>query len=381
MPRYRTQVAHALGREEALARLKAVIAQAGGYSDLRGAWTENAFEFTVTAQGVRLQGTLLVEADALKFDGRLPLLAMPFAGWIPRVLRKGLEGRLPAGEPSDASSVSPEADASVRADAGVAGEAAADAPVVLFLHIPKAAGQTLGEFVYEQCRAGEPRADDLLNAGVAYLNYGFLKEPGLPVPAHVRTLLKRPDLRAVIGHFWFGLHEHVAGPASYITVLRNPVERVVSLYYYAQLHQAMSLEEFLAKPPFKEVDNDQTRRIAGVDPELGGCTTATLDAARENLRRRFAVVGTTEQFDETMVLLKRKLGWRRDAFAHPRNVNASRPPTASLPRETVEAVRRWNELDFELWEYATLLLGQAIEAEGAGFGEELERYRAAAPRA
>ncbi len=359
MPRYRTEVAHTLGRAEALARLKALAERAGGLYDLKGTWSENTFDFSLKAQGVGLRGTLTVEPDVLKFDGRLPLVAMPFRNWIPRALKKGLQQ---AGA-TDAHAAPPV-------------DAEPEAPAVLFLHIPKAGGMSLGEYVYEQCRADEPHDDGGLKAGVAYLDYGFLKEPGLAVPEHVRRLLGRRDLRAVVGHFWFGLHEHAARPHVYVTLLRDPVERVVSLYHYAKLHETMSLEEFVRSPPFKEVDNDQTRRLAGQDPPLGRLTRATLDAAKENLRRHFAVAGTVERFDETLALLRLKLGWTREVVSYPRNVNGKRAPVASFPRETIEAARARNELDFELWQYASQLMDDAIADAGERFAEELERYKA-----
>jgi hypothetical protein len=366
MPRYRTEVAHALGQPEALARVRALAEYARRTSDLKGAWSENTFEFSLTVQGVSLRGTLSVEPDALKFDGRLPLLAMPFRNWIPRALKKGLAQAGPGGSMS-------------AAPAGVDSSGAQsepDAPVLLFLHVPKAGGSTLGEYVYNQCRADGSQGDGLLDAGVAYLDYGFIKEPELVVPGHVKSLLGRQDLRAVVGHFWFGLHEHVARPSLYVTLLRDPVERVVSLYYYAGLHETTSLEEFARTPPFREVDNDQTRRVAGVNPPVGQCTRATLEAARENLRRHFAVVGTTERMEETLALLNVKLGWSRAVVSYPRNVNAARPASASLTPGAAEAVRARNELDYELWRYASELLDESIAAEGPKFRDELERYKA-----
>ncbi len=336
MPRYKTEIEHTLGQTEALARMHAFAEHGRRTSGLQGEWSDNRLEFSMTVQGVSVSGTISVEADALKFDGRLPIVALPFKGWIDRALKKGLEQAATASDVS--SSVTP------------------DAPVVLFLHIPKAGGSTLGEYVYNQCCAPNASHDDPLNAGVAYLEYGFLKPDELVVPEHVVNLLGRPDLRAVIGHFWFGLHEHIARPCRYITLLRDPLERVVSLYYFANLQDTMSLEEFARKPPFREVDNDQTRRIAGVNPPVGECTPATLDLARENLRRHFDVVGTTERMDETLAQLKVKLGWNRDVVSIPRNVNIERPKSSLLTPEAVDAIRARNELDFELWRYASELL-------------------------
>jgi hypothetical protein len=340
MPRYTTTVAHELGRDEALARLQGATARARALADLKGDWQGDALDFSVTLQGLRVAARITVEEDRLTFDGTLPLLAMPFRSWIPRMLRKSLEQQR---EPKVAEGPESLEDT---------------APTILFLHIPKAGGQTLGEIVYSQARDEAAPDDGVLKAGVAYLTYGFLKERPLEVPGHVLPLLRREDLRAVIGHFWFGLHEHVARPSVYVTALRDPVERVLSLYYYTRLHDSLTLDEFIANPPFREVDNDQTRRIAGVDPEIGGCTPDLLRAAKENLRG-FAVAGTIERLDEMLPLLQRRLGWRRPVVAYPRNVNPDRPATSSLPRATIAAIRERNELDFELWRYASRLMDEA----------------------
>jgi hypothetical protein len=355
MPEYTTTVAHALGKEQALARLRNAAAWARTFAGLQGDWEDDTFDFAVDLQGLRIVGRITVLDDRLIFDGTLPLLALPFRSWIPRMLEKSLEERPVENAPRPASPGSAP-------------------PVVLFLHVPKAGGQTLGELVYANMRVPTAPEQDLLPGGVAYLTYGFLKERPLAVPEHVLPLLRREDLRAVIGHFWFGLHEHLARPYRYVTALRDPVERILSLYYYTRLHDRTTLDAFLAEPPFREVDNDQTRRIAGVDPEIGGCTEAMLQQAKENLRR-FAVAGTIERSDETIVLLNRRLGWRDPVVCHPRNVNPDRPPARALPAATIAAIRKWNELDFELWRHASQLMDEAIAAEGDGFHRDLAEYR------
>jgi hypothetical protein len=356
MPRYTATVAHGLGREEARSRFEAAVDQARTGLDFQGEWKADTFDFSLRTQGLRVVGKVEVGEESLIFDGTLPLLAMPFKNWIPRALKKSLA-------PRSAPAITVETENA--------------APTVLFLHIPKAGGQALGEYIDAQTRAGTggDGGDAIVSGGVAYLTYGFLKERPLAVPQPTIQLLGRGGLRSVIGHFWFGLHEHLARPAVYVTALRDPVERIVSLYFYAKLHESMSLEEFVEAPPFREVDNDQTRRLAGADPEIGECTPALLDTARENLRRHFAVVGTTERIDETVVLLERRLGWRGAAVCHPRNVTADRPAVAALPRHTVAAIRRRNELDYELWRYASEWMDDAIAAEGGSFARDLAQYR------
>jgi hypothetical protein len=354
MPRYRTEVAHDLEKAEVLARLKAIADHGQRTANLKGTWTDNTFEFSATVQGVSVRGTVRAEANVLIFDGHLPLLAMPFRNWIPQILKQGLQQAGPGG-PLRASSRAGESSGG--------GSTEPSTPAVLFLHIPKAGGLTLGEYIYNQCRTPEAPRDGLLDDGVAYLDYGFIKESPLAVPAHVVRLLGRRDLRAVLGHFWFGLHEHLVRPYVYVTLLRRPIDRVVSLYYYTRCHERMTLNEFVRTPPFAEVDNDQTRRIAGVHPPIGGCTRETLNIARDHLRRHFAVVGTTERFNATLAMLNLRLGWNRSVASYPRNVNPERLAADELPREALDAVRERNELDYDLWQFASQLLDEAIADE------------------
>lgn len=366
MPKYKTQITHSLGQESAVARLMENTEWARGISDLQGDWRDNALTFRVSIQGVVIEGVIEVEEDCLKLDARLPLVAMPFKSWMPNILRHALKKR--GGSNQNIQTLS-------NKDSAKINPRNADAPVVLFLHIPKAGGTTLGEFVFNQCRSDEEKDEGFVKSGVFFLSYGFIKEPDSSVPDVVREILRRPDLRAVIGHFSFGIDEFVSRPSTYITLLRNPHERVVSLYHFLKFEDKMSIEEFVSTPPFKEADNDQTRRIAGVNPEIVKLTPAHLQAAKENLRRHFAVVGVTERFDETLVLLKRKLGWTKEIISFPRNVNSQKPANQSLSPQTVEAIRVRNKFDFELYEFANKLMDEAIAAEGAEFVGELRKYQ------
>ncbi len=363
MARYRTSVPHSLGRREALARLQAQSDRMQRLARGTGRWSDDTLAFALELQGVRMQGTLRVEESSLEFDANLPLIALPFGPWVDRFLKLALIRGVPEHPTTALSAGEP------------AGADEAASPVVAFLHIPKAGGITLSEYIFNHVRIEQNGDDGAVKEGVLLLPYGFFKEPGLAVPDHIPELLRAPGLRAVLGHFWFGLHEHVNRPWRYVTLLRNPVDRILSLYHFLQLADRMTLKEFVSSPPFKEVDNDQTRRIAGVEPEIGACTAADLRTAQNNLREHFAVVGVTERFDETLLLLKRRFGWTREVLSYPKNVSEGRTRTSSLPPRVIEAIRERNQLDLELHAYATQLLEEAIAAEGADFHDELERYR------
>src|SRR5262245_59671374 len=117
-------------------------------------------------------------------------------------------------------------------------------PILLYLHLPKCGGTTLSGIIYHQVAAKvhyEAEKDPfnpenyLFHAGIYYFggkdaSAGFFKDLELTIPNLVKRALGREDMRAVVGHFWFGIHTYLARPWTYVTVLRRPLVRVVSLY-------------------------------------------------------------------------------------------------------------------------------------------------------
>jgi hypothetical protein len=275
---------------------------------------------------------------------------------------------------------------------------------LLCLHIPKTAGSTLGNVVtYQYAPAGptaktDPGPDVPLYDGTywpPFDMYGTYYPPfdydgadgeRLSRARHVMTT-RRDQIRVVMGHFPFGIHELLPGPSTYMTVLRDPVDRVVSLYYHTlkysnnPLHERLvtegiGLREFVTSISCKEADNDQTRRLSGLSPEFGRCSAEMLEVAKDNLRTSFSLVGITERFDETLILSKRVLGWQRDVHYWPSLVNKSRPPRESLPSDIVDVIAEYNALDAQLYEFAAQLLDDLIRDQGAGFASELGALRA-----
>jgi Galactose-3-O-sulfotransferase len=244
--------------------------------------------------------------------------------------------------------------------------------VCLFLHIPKTAGTTLQNVIYQQYSVPGDNGN-MFYDGIYYFPYGFHKarRPGFtPV---VREMFAREDLRAVTGHFWYGAHALIPRPCFYITLLREPVDRVTSLYHHITPH--VTLDEFATEFGCREADNDQTRRIAGAEPPYGRCSRDMLQLAKRNLRDRFAFVGTTDRFDESLIALKRLLGWEY-VFYLPILINRNRPPRSGLERETVSLISERNELDAALYGYAGQLLDERIALSGDAFHEEVARFRA-----
>jgi hypothetical protein len=252
-------------------------------------------------------------------------------------------------------------------------------PTIIFLHIGKTAGSSLRSVLRRQVRRTQ-----VLEFRAPLPEPGRLRrEGGLDAFAAIPEA-ERARARLVMGHAPYGLHELIPRPSTYVTMLRDPVELVVSLYRYILrtpkhiLHdelrlRGLSLEEFVTSGLSLETDNSQTRAIAGdVTTPFGGCDDAMLATATAHLEERFAVVGLTERFDESLLLMGRAFGWTRLSYVAANVAPAAEKAAPSA--EAVELIRTTNRLDVELYGWATERLERAI-ADDPAFEETLERFR------
>jgi galactose-3-O-sulfotransferase len=187
------------------------------------------------------------------------------------------------------------------------------------------------------------------------------------------------------GHMPFGLHKLLPGAASYITVLREPVERAISDYYFARRfkphphHRAahrLTLEEYFLQ---KHEHNLQSRILAGPNAhELfpSVCDADTFAAAKENVARQFTVVGLTERFDETLALLKVLLGWKVKRYRSFR-VADNRISKQQVAPATLSLIQKWERFDIALYQYASSLFEKAIAARREAVDEALVTIRKA----
>jgi hypothetical protein len=95
MANYYVVVPHALGQEEALARLQRFLEDierqyAPQVSDVRGEWEQNRLEFGFVASGLSIDGAMVVEHEVVEVSGPLPLIAAMFRGRIEQTIRDEL---------------------------------------------------------------------------------------------------------------------------------------------------------------------------------------------------------------------------------------------------------------------------------------------------
>lgn len=176
---------------------------------------------------------------------------------------------------------------------------------------------------------------------------------------------ERAKYDIVHGHVHYGIHWWLPDPAMYATMLRDPVERIISHYYFVKaspehyLHPELAanrwtLEEYATKGVNWETDNDQVRWLTEMEHEqvpLGSVSRSMLEQAKWNLENAFAVFGLVERFDESLECFRAAFGWPDLTCDRVKNVNTERPRTP-VPKRTLDAIRRANRWDAELYEFA-----------------------------
>lgn len=240
----------------------------------------------------------------------------------------------------------------------------------IFLHLPKTAGMTLNVVLHRQF----PERGAVFHT--AHLHAPDAARQFLDLPP-----AERGAVRLITGHTEFGLHEFLPAPATYFTVLRDPVERVLSHFYYVRATPdnpryaeaaGMTLEEFVTSDRFPESDNGQTRLLAGLAD--GAASDTLLRRAQSNIASRFTVVGLMEEFDASLLLFQRAYGWRPPYYVR-LNVNAARPPRAEISARTLAIIREHTALDGLLYDEAARAFREAVQAQGPGFAADLARFQ------
>jgi hypothetical protein len=192
----------------------------------------------------------------------------------------------------------------------------------------------------------------------------------LSLPRH-----RLDNLDFLCGHVDYGIHEHIGRPCVYLAFLRDPVDRVMSHYYfirnsarhrYREQANAMSLIEFIESGLRPRMNNCMVRMISGLGAKYGECGESMLDRALENLSRHYVFLGITERFDESLAALSNLFGWPPAEYEN-RVVSVNRPAVSEAPAEDVRVIRKYNELDIGLYER----LKNSLPLSGGGNGLEL----------
>jgi hypothetical protein len=164
-----------------------------------------------------------------------------------------------------------------------------------------------------------------------------------------------------MGHFWYGIHERLPGPSRQVTIVRNPVDRVLSVYAHRRATQGLRvpLDRYLATERDFEISNAQTRRLAAGGLHEGDVTETMYDDAVDHALEHFAAIGTTERYDETFIAIANAIAWASPAYART-NDSVNRPQRAHLSRPQLDRLVERNQFDARLHAFASEQLDKAL---------------------
>ncbi|NJP06716.1 MAG: sulfotransferase family protein [Chloroflexaceae bacterium] len=241
--------------------------------------------------------------------------------------------------------------------------------VLMFVHIPRTGGTSLAQLLQYHCPVERTLVLDTLESQQQICHL---------------SKQESQQYRFIRGHLPFGpydqaVYQYIQPEPVLITMLREPVTRLLSFYAHAWrmewIAPDVSLQAFVTNPPYTEeyrfrLDNVQTRWLAGAVQgnyqvaEDGSWLSdaALLYLAKEKLEQ-YAFFGLMERFTESVHLLNHTMGWpglSNDAIPH---LERSPNPTKrkQIDPDLLQMIQDRNHLDLELYAFATELFQQRMQ--------------------
>jgi hypothetical protein len=226
-----------------------------------------------------------------------------------------------------------------------------------FMHVPKTAGMVLYQRLIHHHGEGAvyPLPFDRGRPG-AYMSVDHLRD---------RFRAHRQQIRVVAGHLPLCVDEVLGIPFTTFTVLRDPVERTLSLLRQHREQDARfreaSLDDVYSDPVIlhglvhnfmvKVLSMDRTEAERGV-MAMVPYDEDRLERAKQNLEHRVELFGLQERLDDFCGQLASRFGWDLDGLA--RFTNRTRPSDAS--DDLRERIARDSAFDVQLFRFARELL-------------------------
>ena len=246
--------------------------------------------------------------------------------------------------------------------------------LIIHLHIPKTGGTTLRDIIQRQ-----------------YLSKNILTIPTIEKSENILETVpsvKINQLEVVQGHLKYGIHFNLNRSAKYFAILRNPIDRVLSTYYYvisqdnnpqnlSSNDNTMSIFEYVNSGINPFLINGQTQLISGKtcsinDPLIR--SKELLSIAKKNIKENFIFTGTTEQFDESILLLKGILRWKSPYYSRA-NKTKNKPDYKKIDKKIRDFIKDHNQLDINLYNYVKKSINDKINEGSINFKNELNHFK------
>lgn len=233
---------------------------------------------------------------------------------------------------------------------------------MVFVHIPKTGGLSLRQTLLGSCTVGT--------------TFRIIHQVDDAARFAALPLERRRAMELVEGHMYYGLHEYLPRPCTYITLVREPVARVRSFYRYvcqSRWHflypriaaEGMTLRDCIERKLTVELDNYMTRSLTSLDyvhVPFGGVNDEMFAIAKAHLDS-IALVGTTDNMSLLYAMLTTVLGFPVAQIPH---INKSAPSFEERDGAAAlnDLVLSHNHYDRLLYEYAVSLIKRRAHSWG-----------------
>tara|TARA_B100000745_G_scaffold265050_1_gene189947 strand:+ start:59 stop:886 length:828 start_codon:yes stop_codon:yes gene_type:complete len=244
----------------------------------------------------------------------------------------------------------------------------------IHLHIPKTGGTTLRDIIQRQYRSEKilmiPKLEESEN---------ILKEV---------STSQINQLKLIQGHLKYGIHNHFYRRAKYFAIIRDPISRVLSTYYYvlsqknnpqnlSTSNNQMTIYDFVQSGVNPFLINGQTQLISGKTGEIDNPIIESeelFSLAKENIENDFLFLGITEMFDETILILKNMLGWHMPYYSIA-NRTKKKPNYDAVNPTIISFIKEHNQLDIKLYNITKTSLLNRIAEENDIFQNRINKFK------
>jgi hypothetical protein len=228
-------------------------------------------------------------------------------------------------------------------------------PRFFFVHLQKTGGTALFQRLRESFGASAvyPLPEDT-SGPTAVLDVGHLAE---------QMRVHGDDIQVVTGHFPLCLVEVLDGPFTTFTVLRDPVERTLSLLRRRQMaderFRGQELADIYADPALQAIIRNHMVKMLSLTPDEMTATplmapvhfdVGRLERAKHNLAERIDLFGLQTELEAFCGELEARFGWD---LGPPRFAN--RTPPQPVAQELRDRIAVDNAMDADLYEFARRL--------------------------
>ncbi len=231
---------------------------------------------------------------------------------------------------------------------------------LVFLHLPKTAGNSLIEIISNNIQYGEQ----------------------CPVRSWEEFVNKSKLLRGYkfhTGHLYYDFKYLMKFNPNFVTFLREPVSRIVSEYRFIcrtphhlrhEKVRAMSFEQFIETPGYLDIyQRFLTCRPSGTlrKPDFYRMLpVSSAEAVKVAIKRmeNFFFIGLTERFSESISVFTKIMGWEFPAEIPQSNKSPSVTANQLLTDHVLATIRQRAPVEFQIYDHAVEIVNRKFLPQG-----------------